>query len=155
MVLVGGTHVSVPMFAQTIADAYHTTISLHFDSMSGGGKIVNNTPKFPILYQQILQQCNANMATHSQIQLIQQIGPMIMNYWAGISIIGPLGNVTVLSPGSFVGLPVIQNNNFNIMLDAMIMSFRTHLLTITGVYVSSVVPGVTAPWGGSLMQCLP
>lgn len=154
MVLVGGTHISVPQFAQTIADAYHTSVSLHFDSMTGGGRITNNAPKLPILTQQILQQCQANMSTHSQIQLIQQIGPMIMNYWVGISIIGPLGSVAVLSPGSFVGIPVIQNNDFNVMLDAMVMSFKTHLLTITGIYVSSILP-VTSPWSGAMLQCLP
>lgn len=155
MVLVGGTHISIPQFAQTIADAYHQAVSLHFDSMTAGGRIVNNSPKFPILYQQILQQCQANNTQNNQIQFIQQLAPYIINYWVGLSIIGPTGSVAVLNPGTFVGVPVVQNTNFNIMLDAMVMSFRTHIMTITGVYVSSVVPGVTSPWSGTLLTCLP
>lgn len=155
MVLVGGTHVSTTQFAQTIADAYHQAVTLHFDSMTAGGKMINNFPKFPILYQQILQQCTANSTSNNQIQFIQQLSPYIIQYWTGISIVGPTGSVAVLNPGTFVGLPIVQNNNFNIMLDAMVVSFRTHIMTLTGIYVSSVVPGVTVPWSGAMLQALP
>lgn len=155
MVLVGNTHTSVPMFAQTIADAYHQAVTLHFDTMTAGGKLVNNSPKFPILYQQILQQCQVNIQQHNQIQLIQQLKGIIENYYVGLSILGPTGTVSITYPGNFIGVPVTQNNNFNIMLDAMVLSFRTHIATLQGIYTSSVVPGVTAPWSGALLQSLP
>lgn len=155
MVLVGGTHISIPQFAQTIADAYHQAVSLHFDSMTAGGRIINNSPKFPILYQQILQQCQANNTQNNQIQFIQQLKPMIENYFVGLTILGPTGTVIITYPGNFIGLPITQNNNFNIMLDAMVMSFRTHIMTITGIYTSSIIPGVTSPWSGALLQSLP
>jgi hypothetical protein len=155
MVLTGQQHISVPQFAQTISDAYHQAVSLHFDTMTAGGRIVNNAPKFPILYQQILAQCNANLASHSEVHLLNQIGPFILSYWTGLIITGPTGVVTILSPGNWVGVPVVQNMDFNIMLNTMITCFRTHIMTVTGQYVSSVVPGVTSPWSGALLQALP
>jgi hypothetical protein len=155
MVLTGQQHISVPQFAQTIADAYHQTISLHFDTMTAGGVIINNAPKFPILYQQILAQCTANLASQSEVHLLNQIGPFIVSYWTGLVISGPTGVVTVLSPGVWVGLPVVQNLDFNIMLQMMMTCFRTHIMTVVGQYVSSVVPGVVSPWSGALLQSLP
>ncbi len=155
MVLTGQQHISVPQFAQTIADAYHQAVSLHFDTMTAGGHIINNAPKLPILYQQILAQCNANIAAQSEVHLLQQIAPFIQQYHVGLIIIGPTGTVTITSPGVFTGIPVVQNLDFNIMLETMIMCFRTHLMTLTGVYVSSVIPGVTSVWSGALLQSLP
>lgn len=155
MVLTGQQHISVPQFAQTIADAYHQAVTLHFDTMTAGGVIVNNAPKFPILYQQILAQCNANLASQSEVHILNQIGPFILSYWTGLVITGPTGVVTVLSPGTWVGVPVVQNFDFNIMLNMMITCFRTHIMTVTGQYVSSVVPGVVSPWSGALLQALP
>lgn len=155
MVLTGQQHISVPQFAQTISDAYHQAVSLHFDTMTAGGKLVNNAPKLPILNQQILTQCNANLASQSEVFLLNQIGPFIQSYWTGLVITGPTGVVTILSPGTYVGIPVVQNFDFNILLNMMITCFRTHIMTLTGQYVSSVVPGVTAPWSGALLQSLP
>jgi len=155
MVLTGQQHISVPQFAQTISDAYHQAVSLHFDTMTAGGVLVNNAPKFPILNQQILAQCNANLASQSEVHLLNQIGPFIQSYWTGLIITGPTGVVTVLSPGTWVGVPVVQNFDFNIMLNMMMTCFRTHIMTLTGQYVSSVVPGVVSPWSGALLQALP
>jgi len=155
MVLTGQQHISVPQFAQTISDAYHQAVSLHFDTMSGGGKLINNIPKFPILNQQILTQCNANLASQSEVHILNQIGPFIQSYWTGLVITGPTGVVTIISPGTWVGIPVVQNFDFNILLNMMITCFRTHIITLTGQYVSSVVPGLTAPWSGALFQSLP
>jgi hypothetical protein len=155
MVLTGQQHISVPQFAQTISDAYHQAVSLHFDTMTAGGTIINNAPKFPILNQQILAQCNANLASQSEVHILNQIGPFILSYWTGLVITGPTGVVTVLSPGTWVGVPVVQNLDFNIMLNMMVTCFRTHIMTVTGQYVSSVVPGVVSPWSGALLQALP
>jgi len=155
MVLTGQQHISVPQFAQTISDAYHQAVTLHFDTMTAGGVLTNNAPKFPILYQQILAQCNANLASQSEVHLLNQISPFILSYWTGLVITGPTGVVTIISPGTWVGVPVVQNFDFNIMLNMMITCFRTHIMTLTGQYVSSVVPGVTAPWSGALFQSLP
>jgi hypothetical protein len=154
MVLTGTPHVSTTQFAWTIADAYHQAVTLHFESMTGGGKIINNIPKLPILYQGILGVCTANQQTHAPVQFLQQLTPHIISYWTSIVITGPLGIVNVISPGVFVGIPVIQNNNFEIIINAMIMAFRSHIMTLTGVYVSSVVP-VSTPWSGALLISLP
>lgn len=155
MVLTGQQHISVPQFAQTISDAYHQAVSLHFDTLTAGGRLVNNTPKLPILNQQILTQCNANLASQNEVHILNQIGPFIQSYWTGLVITGPTGVVTILNPGTWVGVPVVQNFDFNILLNIMITCFRTHIMTLTGQYVSTVVPGVTSPWSGALLQSLP
>lgn len=155
-VLTGPQHISVTQFAQTIADAYHQAVSLHFDTLTAGGVLVNNAPKFPLLYQQILSQCNMNLQSSSQsIDLIKQIGPFIISYWTGLIITGPTGVVTVTSPGQWNAIPVVPNQNFDIWLNAFMLAARTHIMTLTGVYVSSVVPGVTSAWSGALFQSLP
>lgn len=156
MVLTGPTHISVPQFAQTIADAYHQAVSLNFESLTGGGRIINNAPKYPVLYQGILSVCQANTQTHQGVQLLQQIGPHIISYWTGIFIQGPLGFVNVLSPGAWVGLPIPPNTNFNVLLQMMITCFRTHIMTLTGTYTSTVIaPPPVTPWSGALLISLP
>ena len=154
-VLTGPQHISTELCAQTITSGYHQAVSLHFDSMSAGGKIVNNAPKLPILYNQFLAQCKANLAQHNEIHILNQMGPMILNYWAGIIIQGPTGTSSVLNPGTWTGIPVVQNFDFQIILNAMITCFRTHIMTLQGQYVSSVLPGVTSSWAGPMLQSLP
>lgn len=154
-VLTGPQHISKEQFAFTIADAYHQAVTLHFDTLTAGGVLVNNAPKFPILYQNILTQCNANLVSHQEIDFLKQIGPAILSYHAGGIIVGPTGTVTITSPGSWNNIKIEQNFDFQILLNAMIISFRTHIMTMSGVYVSSVVPGVTSVWSGALFTSLP
>lgn len=154
-VLTGNQHVSKELFAQTIANAYHECVSLHFDSMTAGGKLVNNAPKAPILYQQILSVCTANLASHQDVDFLKQIGPAFVQYWIGLAIIGPTGISTVMNPGTWANIKVVQNFNFQIILNALVVACRTHIMTLSGQYVSTVVPGVTAPWSGAMLQSLP
>lgn len=154
-VLTGPQHISVTQFAQTVTDAYHQCMLLHIDSMSGGGKLVNSVPKFPILYQQFLAQCNANLASTNEINIIQQIGPMIINYWSALTITGPCGTVVITSPGQWNALPLPQNLDFQIFLNTFMMTARTHIMTLVGTYTSSVIVGMTSSWSGALFQTLP
>lgn len=156
MVLTGPQHISVQLFAQTVANAYHTCMTMHFDSLTAGGILVNNAPKLPLLTQAILAQCTANLSSSSQsTDLIKQIGPAIITYWTALIITGPTGVVTVTSPGSWNSIPVPPNTNFDLWLQAFMLAARTHIMTLTGQYVSSVVPGVVSPWSGALFQTLP
>jgi len=154
-VLTGPQHISREQFAQTIADAYHQAVTLHFDTMTAGGKLVNNAPKYPVLYQSILSDCTANNNSHQDIDFLKQLGVHIRTYWIGLIITGPTGVVTVTSTGSWMNIKVVQNYNFEIILNAMIVACRTHIMTLTGQYVSSVVPGVVSPWSGAMLQSLP
>lgn len=127
----------------------------HFDLMTAGGVIINSSPKFTPLFQGILGICNQNMTAQGDVHFLQQIGKFVLTYWAGLIITGPTGVVTITGTGSWAAPYVKQNFNFQIILNTMIMAFRSHLPTLTGIYVSSVVPGVTAPWSGALLQALP
>lgn len=154
-VLTGQQHVSKEQFAQTIASAYHQCVTLHFDTMTAGGKIVNNAPKLPILNQQILAVCTANLASHADVDFLKQIGPAFVSYWIGIVISGPTGVVTVLNPGQWNNIKVPPNTNFQIILNALMLACRTHLMTLQGQYVSTVAPGIVSMWSGALLQSLP
>jgi hypothetical protein len=154
-VLTGLQHVSKEQFSNTIANAYHQTVLLHFDTMTAGGVVVNSAPKVLPMYQTILAICNANLLSNADVNWIQQIGPAFQTYWAGNIIVGPTGTATVLSPGSWIGPKIIQNLNFSIMLNTLMATARTHIMTLTGTYVSSVVPGVVSPWSGAMLQTLP
>ena len=154
-VLTGQQHVSRMQFSQTIADAYHQAILLHFDSMSSGGKVVNTTPKVTPLYQGILSICEQNLHSQGDPNFLQQIGKFVKLYWVGAVITGPTGTVAVTSPGQWNGPYVKQNFDFQIILNTMIVAFRSHLMTLTGTYTSSVVPGVTSSWSGALLKSTP
>lgn len=154
-VLTGPQHISKELFAQTIADAYHSCVSLHFDTLTAGGTLVNNAPKLPLLYQGILSMCTANLSSHQDVDFLKQIGPFFVQYWVGLIITGPTGVVTVLNPGTWNNIKVVQNLDFQVILNALMVACRTHIMTIQGQYVSSVVPGVTSPWSGALLQSMP
>ena len=154
-VLTGNPHVTKELFAQTLSDAYHTCVSLHFDSLTAGGVLTNNAPKLPILNQQILSICTANLASHQDVDFLKQIGPAIVTYWTSLIITGPTGVVTIINPGTWQNVKVVPNTNFQVILNAFMIAARTHIISLTGTYVSSVVPGVTSPWSGALFQSLP
>lgn len=154
-VLTGNQHVSKELFAQTISDAYHTCVSMHFETLTAGGVLVNNAPKLPVLYQQIESICTANLASHEDVDFLKQIGPFFISYWTGLAIAGPTGTVAVTSPGTWQNIKVVQNFDFQIILNALMISCRTHLTTLSGIYTSTVLPGVVSPWAGSLLVALP
>lgn len=154
-VLTGNPHVTTQLFANTIANAYHTCMSLHFDSMTGAGVLTNNAPKLPLLTQTILQYCELNRQTTSDVDLLQQIGPAFITYHTGLIWVGPLGTNTVVSPGTWSNIKTPPNTNFQIILNNLQMACMVHLTTITTLYVSSVVPGVTSPSTGALFVCMP
>lgn len=130
-------------------------MNLHFDSMTAMGVLTNNAPKLPILTQQILTIAESNRQTTADIDFLQQIGPAFVAYHAGGIIIGPTGTTTITSPGNWSNLKVPPNTNFQVILSNLEMACRTHLMTLVGVYVSSVVPSVTSPWSGALFQSMP
>ncbi len=152
--LTGKQHVSREQYSQVIASAYHNCILRHFDSMTAGGKAIGMGGKLQPLYEGILNMCNANIGSHNQVNFVQQLQPLIMQYWAGGVIAGPTGVVTVLSPGTFISPMVSPNLDFKIILKVYGGCFRTHLATLTGTYVSSVVPGLVTPWSGGFLQTI-
>ena len=154
-VLSGNPHVTTQLFASTIANAYHSCMSLHFDTLTGGGVLVNNAPKLPALQSSILQYCELNRQSTADVDLLQQLGPSFLLYWTALSFVGPTGNVIVTSPGTWSNVKTPPNTNFQIILTNLEMACRVHLTTLVGTYTSTVVPGVVSPWSGALAVCMP
>lgn len=154
-VLTGNPHITTQLFASTIANAYHSCMSLHFDSMTGAGVLTNNAPKLPILQQSILQYCELNRQSGADVDLLQQLGPSFLSYHAGGIIVGPLGTTVITSPGTWSNVKTPPNNNFQIILTNLEMACRTHIMTLVGTYTSTVVPGLVSPWSGALFLSLP
>lgn len=154
-VLTGNPHVTPELFAFTIADAYVTCISMHFDSMSGMGVVTTFAPKLPLLQQQILMYCNLNRQSTADVDFLAQIGPAFVSMWPGEIITGPTGISTVISGGSWTNIKVPPNTNFQVILNALEVACRTHLMTLTGTYVSTVVqPFPPVPWSGALLLAM-
>lgn len=154
MALTGMQHVSRVQYSNQMSSAYHECVLRHLDTLTAGGTVINTAPKLPMLNQGFLAVCEQNMMTHQNVNWIQQIGQYIITYWTGASIVGPTGTVTVTSPGSWTGPPVVQNLDFNVILYTFEAAARIHIMSLTGIYVSSVVPGVTSPWSGALLQTI-
>lgn len=155
MALTGMKHVSRVQYSQIMSSAYHESVLRHFDTMTGGGVVINTSPKLLTLYNGFLSICETNMGQHNAVNWLQQVGSFIITYWTGAVITGPTGVVTVTSPGTWTAPPVVQNLDFNIILYTFEAVARVHIATLLGTYVSSVVPGVTAPWSGALLATIP
>lgn len=158
LALTGMTHVSRVQYAQRMSQAYHNCVMRHFDTLTAGGVVVNTVVNLPTLFQGFLQVCNQNLTHHRQVNWVQQIGRYIQLYWAGAIIVGPTGFVNVTSTGSWVSVPVVPNLDFNMILYAFEVAARIHLMTLTGIYTSTVViipPPMTTPWSGAMMQTFP
>ena len=152
--LTGKQHISREQYSQVIATAYHNCILRHFDAMTGGGKVFGLEAKLQPLYEGVLQICNANLGGHSPVNFVQQLQLLIMQYWTGVWISGPTGIVALTSPGSFTSPYVGPNLDFRIILKVYGGCFRAHLATLTGVYTSTVVPGLVTPWSGGFLQTI-
>ena len=155
MALTGMQHVSRVQYAQKFSTAYHNSVLRHFDTLTAGGVVISTAPLVPVLFQGFLATCEQNLHQHKNVNWCQQVGKYVQQYWVGAVITGPTGVVTVTGTGSWNAPPVIQNTDFNIILWTFELAARIHLMTLTGTYVSTVVPGVTSPWSGAMLQTIP
>jgi len=154
--LTGMKHVSNTQYSEIMASAYHECVARHFDTMTAGGTAtLSLTAKYPILYNGFLNMCTSNLSSHREINWLRQVGQFVLTYWTGAIITGPTGVVTVISTGNWLAPNIKQNLDFNVMLYSFVASARVHLMTLTGQYVSTVLPSVTAPWSGALLQTIP
>ncbi len=151
MALTGMRHVSRTQYARTLATAYHSCVDRHFETMTGGGKITNAQSKYDALYRGFLRMCDQNLGGHAEVNWIAQVGVYCKAYWPGLIIVGPTGIVTVSSQGTWLAPKLKQNFDFRIIIYSLIATARVHIKTVTGTYVSTVLPAVTAPWSGALM----
>lgn len=150
--LTGDPHVTPQKFADTVAGAYHNCILRHLDMASGGGKLTILPGNDMILSSQILQLTQANMGMYSYVNIVQQIGPAILTYWAGALATGPAGNVIINFTGTWIAPPLPNNLDFRIFAEVMTIAAQTHLLTLVGIYTMFAPPGATTPWSGTFLK---
>lgn len=153
--LTGMKHVSRVQYSQILSSAYHNCAMRHFDTMTAGGTALTQTAKQPILFNGFLSMCESNLTQHTEINWLKQIGQYVKLYWVGAIITGPTGVVTLTSTGTWSAPVIKQNLDFSIMIYSFIAAARIHLMTMTGQYVSTVLPGVVTPWSGAMLQTIP
>lgn len=156
-VLTGIQHVSHTQFADVMSKSYHECVLRHFDALTAGGVVVGADAKLQPLKEGILSVCEANLGTHDDVNMLEQITPYIYEYWAGLAIIGPTGVVAITGTGNYIAPKCPQNFNFNIILNNyMLPSFRCHIATLVGVYTSTVIltPLLVLPWSGGFLQTI-
>lgn len=154
MALTGMQHVSRMQFAQVVGNAYNNLVLRCFETLSGGGQFLAAAGGVGALINGIHSITEQNLQQHNNIDFFNQIAPFIYTYWAGQPCIGPLGVVTVTSPGTFQGPIVPQNFDATIFINIFQGVVATHLLTLQGTYVNSIT-GVTTPWSGVTLMTTP
>lgn len=157
-------------FAASFAFAYDSAVRAGGETVSKVPIAVGNLSGMQSLLTSLLRQTQQSR----QPNLLQIIGPAIVTYWTGATlmpippIIPPPGAIAsvattsaiVISPGSWTPIDVPPNNDSSIFLDAFINSAKIHLSTLTGMYFvmatypsptgAIVAPGVV-PWNGYII----
>ena len=152
--LTGYQHISRMQYSQVISSAYNNLILRCFETLTGGGIVVGASARLPLLYNGILSTCEMNLHQSNNVNFFNQISPYIYSYWAGQTIPGPLGLVTITGTGSFKGPIIAQNFNIQIFISIFCGVVATHILTLTGQYLNYVT-GVVSPWSGALLLTTP
>lgn len=153
-VLTGIQHVSRDQFSDVMSKSYHECVLRHVDTMTGGGKVLGAEAKLKPFRDGILSICESNLGTATDINFLEQITPLIYAYWAGLTVLGPIGVVAITGTGTYTSPKCPQNLDFNVILSQyMLPAYRVHIATLIGIYTTTViVPPFTSPWsGGSLI----
>lgn len=147
-------HTDQTKFARTIANAYNSFISRHYEIMSAGGQFVAISAGLPVLTAGLVAKFSANLAQHNDVNLFDQMEPLIKAYWTGQICIGSAGMVTITNAGIFKGPIIPQNMDLQVFISTFIGVVSAHLLTLQGQYVNFYT-GVTSPWSGALLKTIP
>lgn len=147
-------HTDTTKFARTIATAYDNLISRYFEILSGGGQFIAIKAGLPGLIAGLTARFAANLQQHNDVNIFNQMGPLVQAYWTGQVCIGAAGMVTITSPGTFKGPIIPQNNSLQIFISTLMGVVSTHLLTLQGIY-TNFYTGATSPWSGALLQTIP
>jgi hypothetical protein len=141
--------------AQVIGTAYNNLVLRHFDTLSGGGQYLLGSARLPVLISGLQAIFALNRASgFSAVNIFRQIGPLLKAYWAGATIIGPLGVTVVSSPGNVFGPVIPQTTNYTVFLNIFCGVLYAHMLTLAGTFTSYWF-GRTTPWGGALLLSTP
>lgn len=150
LALTGKQHITIEKFADVLAGAYDDVAKLHMDVITGTSVSAFIDPgRKQLLKQGIITEMNKNLlGGDNNTNLLQQFAPYIQQYWAGIQLIGPNGIVSITYPGIWINPWIKQNNNFIIMVVAFIVCAVLQILTMVGIYASTIIPGLVSPWSG-------
>jgi len=149
----GPQNADVTHFSRTLATEYHLTMQSHFDLASGGGKVVNLDGRDEILYEGLLAANMANRSIATPINWLQTMGGAFTAYWAGTVIVGPLGTVSILDSGACVTVNLKPHTNYQLVVDALELSLKIHIMTLIGQLITVTTPPSIVPWSGSSLQC--
>lgn len=141
--------------AITLALAYNTLVLNHYEPLTGGGKFVTGGLKVPVVIANLQLIFEAQRRSgFNKINFFKLMKPSIDFYWTGMVCVGPLGVVTVTSPGVFKGPSIPENTSIEGFVDIFASVMRVHLTTLTGTYLNYYT-GVTSPWSGATLLSLP
>lgn len=149
--LSGDPHITEIKFARVLAKAYHSQILAHIDTISGGGSVLTTDDKKTQFQSDILKLLSKNKKNpNREINLIEQIGPAVLDYWTGLGCLGPAGKSSITSTGTWVATALPKNLNFQILVKGLATAFQAHLLTLQGVHIV-FTPPATVPWSGAFL----
>lgn len=147
-------HTDTTLFARTIATSYNSLISRHFEILSGGGQFIAINAGLPALIGGLTANFLANLNQHKDVNIFNQMGPLIKAYWTGQVCVGAAGMVTITNPGTFKGPVIPQNNNLQIFISTLLGVVSAHLMTLQGIY-TNFYTGATSQWSGLFLKTIP
>jgi hypothetical protein len=144
-------HASITQQADVISKSYTNLVSRTFETLTGGGQFIGAAGRTKIarLGMHCVFDVNRRYG-FLPVNIFTQITPYFLSYWAGQTCVGPLGQVTILFPGLFLGPPIPPNISPEAFVNIMCGVMSTHMLTMAGIY-TNFITGVTIPWSGALL----
>ena len=155
-------------------EKFGAAFTLAYDAaIKSGGDTINHVPLIngnKLLMQQTLVNLLKQTQKAKVLTFLEVVGPAVMAYWVGAKLSnvppplipapGAIKNISttnaiVLNPGMWTINKVAPNNNPEQFLNAFIMSAKSHLMSVSGIFVvtaqyppfGSPAPGVL-PWSG-------
>lgn len=148
LALSGDPHVTEKKFADTVANAYASCVSRHIETMSGGGTLLIPPTNTQALASSILQRIHQNLQGHREVNIIQQFGPYIQQYWIGAQYAGPAGTGVVTYTGTWSAPPLPVNLDFRVFVEGFTVAAMVHIMSLVGIHTMFTPPGATVPWSG-------
>lgn len=148
-------HQSPTKQARVIANAYTRLVQRHFEILTGGGTARLAQTRTPILQAGLQAVFSANrLYGRVPINIFTQMSPAFYAYWAGQTVIGPLGIATVIFPGLFRGPVVKPGFSYITWVNILCAVLAAHIMTLAGIYTNTYT-GITFPWSGVMFLACP
>lgn len=131
-------------FAQAISSEYLKLVISFKDSKSGLFRIVTPVEAL-LLFTKILKVCKDNSTSTKEVDMLKQLGPIILGFWKGAKFISPIGFTEITDEGLWRDKLVKKNNNVTIFITELSINVEMHLKSMKGKF-TDIIKNKTEDW---------